>query len=72
MSNFDNRSLKNGTLKSTTTHQCYISKNVKPNIYLTSPSIQSDTTSDNFINTIYELYVPSIENYWEYYARKYG
>ena len=71
MSTFDNKSLKKVTLKSTTTHQWYTSKTVKSNSYLTSPSIHNDTTSDNFINTTYEVDAPSIDNVWEDYARKY-
>ena len=58
MQNFDNKSLKKVTLKSKTTHQCYTSKTVKPNSYLTSPSIQNETNSDNFRNNIYEVDVP--------------
>ena len=60
------------TLKSKTTHECSNSKTVKSNIYLTILSINNDTTSDNFINTTYEVYVLSIENDWEDYAIKYG
>ena len=47
-------------------------QNFSSNSYLTIPSIHNDTTSDNFINTKYEVYVPSIENEWEYRERKYG
>ena len=62
MSTFDNKSLKNVTLKFTTTHQCYTYKTVKENIYINSRSIHNETTSDNVRNTTYEVYVPSIEN----------
>ena len=71
MSTFDNKSLKNVTLKSTTTCQCSTSKTVSSNSYLNSPSIHNYTTYDNFSNTTYEVYVPPIENEWEYYAIKY-
>ena len=64
MSIFDNKLLKRVTLKSTNTHVFYTSNYVKSNGYLNSPSIQNDATSDNFINTTYEAYVPSIQNYW--------
>ena len=57
MSNFYNRSFKDVILKSTTTHQCYTAKTGKINIYLTSSSINNDTTYDSFSNTKYELYV---------------
>ena len=72
MSTFDNKLLKKVKIKSTTTHQCSTSKTAKYNIYLTSPSIHNYTTSDNFSNTRYEVYVPSIDNEWEDYAVKYG
>ena len=72
MSNFDNKLLKNVTLKSTTTHQCSTSKTIKSNSYITSPSIHNDTNSDKFINTTYEVDLPSIDNEWEYYSIKYG
>ena len=72
MSTFDNKSLKTVTLKSTTTRQCSDSKTVSSKNYLTSPLINNDTTSGNFINAIYEVDAPSIYNEWEYYARKYG
>ena len=62
MSAFENKSLKNVTLKSTTTHQCSTSETVKSNSYLTSPSIHNDITSDHSINTTYEVYVTSIHN----------
>ena len=62
MSNFDDKSLKRVTLKSTTTNHCCTSKTVKSNSFLTSPSIQNETTSDNFSNTTYEIYVTSIDN----------
>ena len=58
MSTFDNTSLKKVTLKSTTTHHCYISNTVKSNIYLTSLPNHNDTTSDCFSNTTYEVDAP--------------
>ena len=64
--------MENVTLKSTTEHEWSTSKTVKSYSYLTSAPIPNDTTSDNFSNTKYEEYVPSIDNYWEYYAGKYG
>ena len=64
MSNFDSKSLKLFTLKSTTTYQCYTSKTLKLNRYLTSPLIKDDATYDNFSNTTYEVYVPSFDNEW--------
>ena len=72
MSNFDNKSLKNVTLKSTTTHQCSTLKTVKSNSYLASLSIHNDTTYDKFSNNTYEVYLQSIENEWVYYAIIYG
>ena len=72
MSNCDNNSLKNVTLKYTSTHQFYTSKSVKSKCYLTSTSIHSDTTSDEFSNTTYEVDVPLIGNYWVDYAGKDG
>ena len=45
---------------------------LNPQLYLTSTLIHNDTTSDSFINAIYELDLPSIDNEWEDYARKYG
>ena len=62
MSDFDNKSLKKVTLKSTTTRQCYTFKTVKSNIYLTSQSINNDTTYDNCSNNICEVDLPSIVN----------
>ena len=62
MSSFDNKSLKNVTLKSTTTRQCSTSKTVSSNSYLISLSIHNDTPSDNFRNNTYEVDAPSIEN----------
>ena len=62
ISNFDNKSLKKFALKSTTTRQCYNSKTVQSNSYLTSPSINNGTTSDQFINTTYEVDAPSVYN----------
>ena len=62
MSNFDNKSLNKVTLKSTTTRRCSTSKTVSSNIYLTSPLIHKGTASDNFSNTTYEVYAPSIDN----------
>ena len=47
-------------------------KILKSNSYLTSPSIQNDTTFDKFINTTYEVDVPVIDNEWKYYIIKYG
>ena len=72
MSTFDNKLLKKVKIKSTTTHQCSTSKTAKYIIYLTSPSIHNYTTYDNFSNNTYEVYVPPIENEWEYYAINYG
>ena len=72
MSKSDSKSLKKVTIKSTTTHQCHNYKTVKTNSHLTSPSIQNYTTYDNFINITYKADVPSIDNEWEEYARKYG
>ena len=61
MSTFDNNSLKQVTLKYTTTHKCSTSKTFKSNDYLTSPSIHNDTNSDKLINTKYEVYIPLVE-----------
>ena len=61
MSNFDNNSLKNVTLKSTTTHQCSTLKTVKLYSYLTITSTHNGITYDNFRNATYEVYVPSID-----------
>ena len=72
MSNFYNNSWKKVTLKYTTTHKCSTSKTIKSNSYLTSAPIQNYTSSDNFSNTTYELYVPSIDNEQGNYARKDG
>ena len=72
MPTFDNKSLKNVTLKSTTTRQCYTYTTVLSNSYLKSPSIHNDTTYDNLSNTTYELNVLSIDNEWGYHAIKYG
>ena len=72
MLNFDNNLLNNNTLKPTTTCQCSTSKTVSSYIYFTSISIHTDTTSDSFSNTSYELDVTSTYNEWEYYERKYG
>ena len=33
---------------------------------------QNNTTSDNFSNDTYEVYVPSIDNEWKYYSIKDG
>ena len=41
---------------------------LNPQLYLTSTLIHNDTTSDSFINAIYELDLPSIDNEWEDYA----
>ena len=71
MSTFDNNSLKQVTLKYTTTNQCSTSKTFKSNDYLTTPSIHNDTNSDKLINTKYEVYIPLIEYEWEDYSRKY-
>ena len=62
VSSFYNRSLKKYALKSTITHEFFTSKTVKSNSYHTSPSINNDTTSDNFSNTKYETDVLSIYN----------
>ena len=70
MSSFDNKSLKKVTLKSTSTHKCSTSNSVKKNLNI--PSIQDDTTSNNFSSTKYEEYEPPIDNKWEDYASKYG
>ena len=72
MSTFYNKSLKKVTLKSITKHWCSNSKNVKSNSYINSPKIHNDTTSNNFINTTYEVYLPLIDNAWEDDARKDG
>ena len=72
MSTFDKKSLNKLNLKSTTTRQCSTSQTVSSNSYLTSPSIHNETTSDNFSNTTYEVYVPSSDNEWKYYTRKDG
>ena len=72
MSTFDNKPFKKVTLKSTTTFQCYNYKTVQSNSYLASPLIHNYTTSDDFSNITYEIYVPSIDNDWVYRARKYG
>ena len=58
MSKFDNTSLKKVTLKYTITHECSTSKIIKSDSYLKSPPIHNETTSDNFINTTYEVDVP--------------
>ena len=55
MSTFDNNSSKKVTLKYITKHQCYTSKPVKLNDYLTSTSINNETIYDNFINTTFGL-----------------
>ena len=60
MSTFDNKSFKNVTLKSITTRQFSTSEYFSLDSYLTIPSSHNDTTSDHFINTIHEVYVPSI------------
>ena len=70
MSDFYNISLKRFTLKFTTTHQCSNPKIGRSNSYLTNPSIHNYTTSENFINNKYEVNLQSIDNDWEYYARK--
>ena len=44
------------------TDQCSTSKIYSSNSYLTSTLIHNDTPSDNFINTTYEVDVPSIDN----------
>ena len=62
MSIFDNKSLKNITIKFTTTNECSTSNYVKSNVYLNSPSIHNDTTYDNFRYTTYDADVPPIEN----------
>ena len=72
MSTFDNKSLNKVTLKSITTCQCSTSKTVSWNSYLTSLSIHNETNSDNFSNTTYKVYAPSIYNEWEDYSRKDG
>ena len=63
--------MKKVTLKYTTLHECSTSNSIKPNGYLTIPSIQGDTTSEYFRNTTYEADLPLIENEWEDYSRKY-
>ena len=72
MSTFDNNSLKKVTIKFTTTDQCSTSKTIKSNSYLISISFHNDTAFDNFSNTTYGVYLPSIDNEWEDYARKGG
>ena len=62
ISSFDKRSLKNVSFKSTNTHECSTLDSIKSNRYLNSLSIHNDTTNDNFRNTTYDAYVPSIEN----------
>ena len=62
MSDFYNKSLKNITLKSTTTYQCSTSKKFISNSYITSPSIENGANSDNFSDTTYEVDVTSNEN----------
>ena len=70
--NFYNNLLNRATLKSTTTRKCYTFKTVLSYSYLTSTSIPNYTTYDNFGNTSYEVYVPLIDNEWEYYEVKDG
>ena len=62
MSTFDNKSLNNVTLKSTTTRQCSNYNNVSSSSYRTIPSINNYTASDKFINTTYNVYAPLIDN----------
>ena len=71
MSAFYKKSLKTFTLKSTTTHKCFTSNSVESNIYVNSKSIHNDTTCENFSSTSNEVFVPSTDNKWEDYARKY-
>ena len=70
MSTFENKSFKNVTLKSSTTWQCYTSNIDLSNRYITIPSIHFDIASDNFINTTYEVDVPSVDNEGKCYAGK--
>ena len=62
MSSFDNKLLKEVTLKSTTTRYCSTSNFVKSNSYLKSLSINNDNTSDNFSINKFEKDVTSVEN----------
>ena len=64
--------MKKFTLKSTATRQCSTSKTVSSNSYLISLSIHNYITSDQFINTTYESYVPPIDNEWGGYEIKDG
>ena len=64
--------MKKVTIKYTTTHQCFTSKPVKSNSYITCPSIKNDTASDNVSNTTYEVDVTSTDNEWKYCQIKYG
>ena len=58
MSDLDNKSLKNVTIKFTTTLQYSTSKNVSLDSYFTSPLMHNVTILDNFSNTKYKVYVP--------------
>ena len=60
------------TNKSTSKYQCSTSKTVSSNSYFIILSIHNDTTYDKFRNTTYEVYVPSTDNEWEDYTKKYG
>ena len=64
MSSFDNKSLKNFTLKSTTTFEFSTCNYVQSSSYINSPSIHNGKTSDNFTNTIFESDLPSVDNDW--------
>ena len=72
VSSFDKSSFKNVSLCYTSTLECYVPCSIRENIYLISPSIENDTTSEILRNTTSEAHVPSIENVWGVMQSKTG
>ena len=54
MSTFDEKSLKNGSIHSTSTHERSVPCSVKADSYGNSPQIKNDTTSENLNHTALE------------------
>ena len=71
MSTFDEKSLKNGSIHSTSTHERSMPCSVKADSYGNSPQIKNDTTSENLTITESKAHVPPIEIDSEVFAKKY-
>ena len=62
MPNFYDKSLKNNSIQSTSTHEFSVPRYGKENVYLNITSIKNDTTSEHISNTAFEAHLSPIDN----------